>query len=498
MMLGTKGSRCAALAGVAALTMSVAACGAFGPNREPPPMPSPVHYAADASPTQLPAADGVAQQLSLGMRPIPRWWTLYQSDALDALVEEGLEKSPSLAAAQSTLKAAREGLRSQIGQSMLPSVDVGFSPTRERTLGLPILPQETFLENVFAAEVSTSYTFDFFGAAVLADRALARQVQQQAYQLESTRRALAANIVVAAINAASLQEQVTATEELVAMGEQRARQTAARYRLGSASQDDMLAAEQDAANAAATLPALRAQLLAVRHAEAVLLGRTPDNAPVPLSLDALHLPNRVPVAVASDLLHQRPDILAAEAAVRATADEAGAAAASMYPSLTLSAAYGRGGFDWSTFTSPAGAIWSAGASLTQPLFHGGALRARKHQYEATHDAAVAQYRQTVLAAFQNVADTLVSLEEDANTLVQAQRAATAARSVQLDTESRYRLGATPFYATLTAGQQYESASIQSVRARAARLADTAALFESMGDAPARAPQDAGSASISSR
>ncbi len=141
----------------------------------------------------------------------------------------------------------------------------------------------------------------------------------------------------------------------------------------------------------------------------------------------------------------------------------------------------RAGFDWSTFTSPAGAIWSVGASLTQPLFHGGALVARKHQYEATYDSAVAQYKQTVLAAFQNVADTLVSLDEDANTLVQAQRAAAAAYSAQRDTESRYRLGATPFYATLTAGQQYQSANVQYVRARAARLADTAALFESMGD-----------------
>ncbi len=106
----------------------------------------------------------------------------------------------------------------------------------------------------------------------------------------------------------------------------------------------------------------------------------------------------------------------------------GAATASLFPSLTLSASYGRGGFDWSTFTSPAGAIWSVGANLTQPLFHGGALVARKHQYEALYDAAVAQYKQTVLSAFQNVADTLVSLDEDANTLVQAQRAAAAAQA----------------------------------------------------------------------
>ncbi len=215
----------------------------------------------------------------------------------------------------------------------------------------------------------------------------------------------------------------------------------------------------------------------------MLLGRTPDGAPEPLALDALELPDTVPVSVPTDLLHQRPDILAAEANVRATADEAGAAAASMFPSLTLSAAYGRGGFDWSTFASPAGAIWSVGASLTQPLFHGGALVARKHQYEAAHEAAVAQYKQTVLAAFQNVADTLASLEEDANTLKQTGRAATAAESLQRDTESRYRLGASPFYATLTAGQQFQNAKVQHIRARAARLADTAALFDSMGNPP---------------
>jgi outer membrane protein TolC len=153
----------------------------------------------------------------------------------------------------------------------------------------------------------------------------------------------------------------------------------------------------------------------------------------------------------------------------------------MFPSLTLSASYGRGGFDWSTFTSPAGAIWSVGASLTQPLFHGGALVARKRQYEATYEAAVSEYKQTVLSAFRNVADTLVSLEEDANTLTQTRRAEVAAGSARSDTESRYKLGATPFYATLTAGQQYQNAHVQYVRARASRLADTAALFDSMGD-----------------
>jgi NodT family efflux transporter outer membrane factor (OMF) lipoprotein len=446
-------------------------------------MPQPAHYSVEGQPAQTAQADGVAQQVVIGARPVPSWWTSYGSDDLNALVEEGLKNSPSLAAARSTLQAAREQLRSQIGDNLFPKIDLEFSPTRQRALGIPILPQQTFIENIFVAQANASYTFDFFGAAFLADRALEGQVQQQAFQLEATRRALATNIVVATINAASMQEQVAATEKLVALGEQRAQQTAARYKLGSASRDEMLASEQDAANAAATLPALRAQAMAVRHAQAVLLGRTPDGAPAPLQLQALKLPESVPVSVPSDLLHQRPDILAAEAAVRAAADAAGAATASMFPSLSLNASYGHGAFDWSTFTSPQGAIWSVGGSLTQPLFHGGALFARKRQYQASYDVAVGQYKQTVLSAFRTVADTLVSLDGDADTLFQTQRAEAAARDAQGDTDSRYRLGATSFFVTLTAGQQYQNAHIQYVRARASRLADTAALFDSMGNPP---------------
>ncbi len=221
-----------------------------------------------------------------------------------------------------------------------------------------------------------------------------------------------------------------------------------------------------------------------RHTLAVLLGRSPDNAPLPISLDSLHVPDTVPVAVASDLLHQRPDILAAEAAVRATADEAGAATASMFPSLTLSASYGRGGFDWSTFASPAGAIWGVGASLTQPIISW--RRACSPASISMKRLTLPPFRSTgrpVLSAFKNVADTLVSLEEDANTLTQAHRAEVAAHDTSSDTESRYKLGATPFFATLTAGQQYQNAHVQYIRARASRLSDTAMLFDSMGDPP---------------
>jgi outer membrane protein TolC len=152
--------------------------------------------------------------------------------------------------------------------------------------------------------------------------------------------------------------------------------------------------------------------------------------------------------------------------------------------------YGRGGFDWSTFASPAGAIWSAGASLTQPLFHGGALRARQRQYQATYDAAVAHYKQTVLTAFQSVADTLVALEDDAKELAQTQRSAGALKQVQEELEGRYAAGAAPLYAVLGARSQYQNAYVTYVETRAARLTDSAALLDSMGNPTSVNPRSA--------
>ena len=169
-----------------------------------------------------------SQHLVTGTRPVPDWWKPTSRDALNALVEEGLAHSPSLAAAQATLKAAREQLRAQIGENLFPSVDVGFAPSRQRALGIPILPQRDLPLQHLRREAQASYTLRFLRRVDLADRALARQVQQQAFQLEATRRALGRQYRLATINAASLKRQVAATEQLVALGEQRARQLTAR------------------------------------------------------------------------------------------------------------------------------------------------------------------------------------------------------------------------------------------------------------------------------
>jgi NodT family efflux transporter outer membrane factor (OMF) lipoprotein len=465
----------------------LSACAAFGPSRAPPAMVAPNQYSIAPPSVEVPAGHGPSQQLALGAAPVPDWWRAFGSPQLDALVSEALDHNQSLAAAGANLRAAHEQVREQVGNNLYPHLDAGFAPSRQRALSIPGLQQQTFLYNVFAAEVQGGWTLDFFGGSMLADRALLGQVRAQAYELEVERRAVAFNVVLAAVNAASLRAQIDAVAVYADAQEHRAGQLRERYQLGSAAHLDMLAAEEEAAEAQRVLPPLRRQLLTVQHAEAVLLGRTPDAAPAPLSLEELRLPDRLPVAVPSELLHQRPDILAAEEAVRAGADAAGAATAAMFPSLTLSASFGHGGFDWSTFSSPAGAIWGVGASLTQPLFHGGALRARQREYQAAYEAAVAQYRQTVLAALSSVADTLVSLEEDAKELEQTQRSADALHQVQQEIEGRYAEGAAPQYAVLGARSQYQNAYVAYIAARATRLTDSAALLDAMGNPTSAGP-----------
>ena len=464
------------------LPAGLSACGSLAPTDRPD-MKIPAHYAASPVSRDLPVADGVGQHLSDGAASVPAWWRAYRNEALNALVTEGLAHNPSLEATRHSLLAAHDELRAQLGDTELPAVNVAFSPLRQRTLSMPGLPQETLQDTIYTADVSASYSFNLAGATSLVNQGLAAKIAAQKWQLEASQRALAANIVVTAINIASLQAQLDETAQLADLGAQQARLAALRYRLGSASQSDMLTARQQAAELAAALPPLRANVLALRHAEAVLLGRNPEDAPPPLALDSLSLPTDLPTALPSELLHRRPDILAAEAAVNAAAAQAGAARAALFPTLSLTASYGRGGFDWSTLTSPAGLIWSAGASLTMPLFQGGALLARKDEYRALYDAAVQQYRQTVLDAFRSVADSLADLEEDANRLEQATLAGEAAGQRRQNMMARYQLGAVAFDDTLQAAQNDRNARIRYLQARTARLADTAALFDAMGELP---------------
>jgi NodT family efflux transporter outer membrane factor (OMF) lipoprotein len=464
-------------------TLTLTGC-AFAPPAKPPAPPAPAHYAVQPTPADSAKADGVAQHFSLGARAVPAWWRLYGSDTLDAWVDEGLRNNPSLAATRHTLEAAHQVLRAQVGANMLPTLDAQGQTSRQRAIGFPDIGPPTNLYDVYAGQLALSYNFDLFGATRHGIEQTAAQVDQQSYEFDAAKRALAANIVIAAINAASLAEQLSTSERLSTLAHEQATLTERSYRLGAASQDDLLAIQQQAAGIDTSIPPLRSQALRARHALAVLMGRTPDQAPSNLTLAELHLPADVPVSVPSDLLQQRPDVLAAEAAVHAASAQVGVATANLFPHISLSASLGSAAFKPANLFTASSSIWSAGVSLTQPIFHGGALMAQRKAAIANYNAALAQYQQAVLNAFQNVADTLTALNQDALTLQAATHEAAAASQSFADTDARYRLGAISYPEAVISEQHLQSAKLSEIQARAARMSDTAALFQSMGTPPA--------------
>ena len=471
---------------LAVFAAALAGC-ALAPLSNPRAPTSSGRYAAEAAPDTTVQAAGTAQHFDAGAQPVPQWWQLYGSDTLDSWVEEGLRNNPSLDAVRHTLEAAHQQFRAQVGGTTLPSIDAGGQVSRQRALGLPDIGPPTNLYNVYAGELSLSYTFDLFGAVRYGVRQAAAQVDLQWYEFTAARRALAANIVIGAVNASALAEALRINERLAQLAHEQTELTEKAYRSGSTSHDAVLAAQQSAAALDASLPSLRSQALRARHALAVLMGRTPDRAPLPLPLSRLQLPAEVPLSVPSDLLRQRPDVLAAEASVHAAAAQVGVATANLFPRISLSASYGSASFNSaSLFTGPA-TVWSAGASLAQPIFRGGALLAQRKAAVANYDASVAQYQQTVLNAFQNVADSLTALNQDALALQAAQVASAAARASFTENDSRYRLGALSYPMTVASEQRWQSATLSEIQDTASRLIDTAALFQAMGTLPEAAP-----------
>lgn len=455
------------------------------PDFRPPEAPAVSAYTPTPLPAQTdsaPDAAGGAQRFLAGEDIPAEWWTLFRSDALDRLVRQGLAHSPTLAAAQATLRRAEEDLRAEVGV-VSPSVDARLSATRQRfspeAIGQPNLPSTVF--NLYNASVGVSYTFDLTGGWRRQLEAVGAQVDYQAFQLEGAYVALTANIVTAAVREAALRAQIQATGEILAARRRELAIVERQYKLGGAARADVLTQRAELAQIEAGLLPLEKDLAVTRHQLSVLVGRFPGEAGMPaFRLEEMTLPSDLPVSVPSSLVRQRPDIRAAEALLHQAAAQVGVATANLYPRITLTGSYGPLANSAGDLIGDGTNIWSLGASLVQPLFRGGELSARRRAALAAYDQAAAQYRDTVLRAFQNVADTLRALELDARLLQAQVRAETAARDALELTRRSYTLGGTTFLALLNAERQYQQARVGLVQARAARYADTAALFQALG------------------
>jgi len=464
---------------------AIAGC-AVGPNFHRPDAPTVTGYTAAALPKETAAASGPggAEQRFLSGREIPeQWWTLFHSPALDQLIRQALADSPTLAAAQAALREAQENLRAETGGALVPNVDGTLSARRQKTTGASFGQPgaQGNLFNLYDASVGVSYALDIFGGARRGLEALRSQVDYQGFQLEGAHLTLTSNIVTTAVKESSLRAQIRAMQEIISAQEKQLGMVERQFELGGISRPELLAQRAQLAQTRASLPPLELELAQTRHRLAVLAGKLPGDAVLPeFGLDGIELPQELPVSLPSMLVRQRPDVLASEALLHQASAEIGVATANLFPQITLTGSYGSQSAKKGDLFSGGTLVWSLGGALLQPLLHGGELTAKRRAAIAAYDQASAQYRETVLLAFQNVADVLRALEADAAALKAQDDSETAARDALELTQKQFEFGAVSYLALLNAERQHQQARIGRVQAQAARYADTAALFQALG------------------
>lgn len=409
------------------------------------------------------------------------WWTLFHSPTVNQLIQQGLAHNPNLAAAQAALRQAQENLNVEAGMALFPSLSANLSASRQREFtGLNSL-STTSLYSLYNASIHVSYYLDFFGGARRELESLRARIDYQHFQLEAARLTLAANIVTSAISEASLREQIQTTHRLIKLQEKSLEVMNKQFQLGSESQATVLTQQTQLAQTRASLPGLEKNLAQLRDGLAVLVGTPPNNASLPsIYLSDLRLPGHLPLSCPSQLVRQRPDVLAAEALLHSASAQIGVATANLLPQFNLTGDYGSTSTMTHALFKANSNVWGLGAQVLQPIFNGGALRAKRRGAIAAYDQAAAQYRQTVLQAFQNVADTLHALHFDTQTLQSQIQAENAARATWKIAQQQYQLGAIDYLFLLNAERQYQQASISRIQAQATRYADTAALFQALG------------------
>jgi NodT family efflux transporter outer membrane factor (OMF) lipoprotein len=472
------------IASIITLATLLSGC-AVGPDFKKPAAPEVSGY----TPTPLSTTSGTTNvaggepQRFVSGSDIPgEWWTLFHSKPLNDLIELSLSNNPTLKSAQAALKAAKENVLAQKG-TYYPSIAGAFSAARQKTSSeISSTPNSGALYfSMYTPQVNVSYVPDVFGLNRRTVESLQAQEEQARFALAATHITLSANVAADAIQEAALRGQIEATRQLVVINSNMLQTLRLQYAKGYIGRLDVATQESQLAQVSATLPPLLKQLAQQRDLLAALSGRFPSQGPAePFELASLQLPQELPVSLSSQLVAQRPDVRQAEESLHAASAQVGIAVANRLPTITLSADAGAMALEAGQMFSSGNGFWTLAGGLTQPIFQGGALLHKQRAAKAAYTQAAEQYRATVLTAFQNVADTLIALQEDANGLNAAASARDAAK-VTLDlAQNQYQSGYSGYLSLLTAEQTYQQASMNLVQAQANRFADTAALFQALG------------------
>jgi NodT family efflux transporter outer membrane factor (OMF) lipoprotein len=462
-----------------ALALASWSC-AVGPDFVRPSPPMTTDYTPAPPPKVLaPGAADVEQRVQVAAEISSAWWQLFRSPALDDVVKRALADNRDLAQARATLAQAREFVAAARG-AYYPQIDASGNAQYQAELernGWKFESQNG--STAYSVGATVSYLVDVFGG-------VRRNVEQQSALAEQSRYELAAawltltgNAVTQSITIASLRAQIEAVEDVVADDTRSLDLVQRKYDAGKVAKSDVLTASTQLASDQAQLPPLRQRLAAAQHALSVLAGQLPGAwSPPDFQFADFTLPVELPLSLPSELVRQRPDILASEASLHASSAAIGVATANLFPSLTLS-----GGVSLAEsaaiFNGP-GAGYSLASQLLQPVFHGGSLRAQRRAAIDAYQASLAGYEQTVLVAFQQIADTLRALDHDAELLAAEQRLLSTAEEALALQRLRYEAGKIDLLDLLDAQRSYGQARLGFAQAHAQQLTDTATLYVGLG------------------
>jgi len=461
--------------GIYVLAGLVATSCTVGPDFQRPAAPAVKNYYAKPL-----AVDN--QRFIEGANIPAQWWESFHSAPLNALVQRALAANPNIDAARAALLVAQETAAAQRA-AFWPQISTNLTPTRQKiadNLSSPLnTPTNPF--SLQTAQVNVGYTFDVFGGTRRQVESLEAQAEFQRYELEAARLSLAANIVTAAVQEASLRSQIAALGKVVTLQEEMLGLTRRQAVLGGLAEAGVISQEVALAQSRAALPPLQKQLAQTRDLLTALAGGFPDKE-LGQSFDLEHfeLPKELPLSLPSTLVEQRPDVRAAEAMAHAASAQIGTAFANMLPQFSINANIGSVAANIGDLLKNGNGFWSVAGNITQPIFEGGALSHHKSAAEAAYYQAMAQYRATVITAFQNVADTLHALEQDANALHAAMAAEQAASRSLSIARRQVELGDTSRLTLLNTEQFYEQTVVSLVQTQMNQYADTAALFQALG------------------
>ena len=461
--------------------MTLASC-TVGPDFHAPPEPSLKAYTLDDA-VGLPSPTGgeSGQHFAVGEKIAQNWWTLFHSASLDDIIREAVANNRTLTAARATLAQSREAVVQARGATY-PQLNLDASAARQQVnLSAQGFDAPASAFNLYSLGPRVSFALDPFGQNQRRIEQEAALADVQDFQLSAAWLTLTGNAAAQVVNIAAIRDQIRATGDVIADDERNLQLVKTLMQAGEYTQIDLASADSQLAADRALLPPLRQALNAAQDALSLLLAKAPSEwKPPELGLQDLILPAELPLSMPSQLVHDRPDILSAEAQLHASSAAIGIAAAQLYPNITLSGGLEQQALNTAQLFSSLPSIWSLAGNITAPIFNGGTLQAQKRAAEHAYDAALANYEQTVLQSFIQVADLLYALRHDTELLEEQRRAIDAAETSARLVRATIGQGEIGLLQVLDAERQLQRARLGYIRASAQRYSDTIQLFVAMG------------------